>query len=33
MKVVIYLSAKLAFEPALLWGWKIANIKTVLYVL
>ena len=33
MKVVICISAKLAFKPALLCGWEISNIKTVLYIL
>ena len=33
MKVFICISAKLVFKPALLWGWKISGIKTVLYVL
>ena len=35
MKVVICItiSTELAFKPALLWRWKISNIKTALYVL
>ena len=33
IKDVICISTKLAFNPALLWGWKISNIKTILYVL
>ena len=33
MEVFICIYAKLAFKPALLWGWKISDIKTVLYVL
>ena len=28
MKVVICISTKLAFKPALLWEWKISNLKT-----
>ena len=30
MKVFIYISTKIAFKSALLWGWKISN-KNILY--
>ena len=33
IKAVICISTKQAFKSALLWGWKIFNKKTVLYVL
>ena len=33
MKVGLSISAKLAFQPVLFLGWKISNIKAVLYVL
>ena len=32
MQVFISISVKLAFKPALLWGWKFSNVKTVLHV-
>ena len=33
MKVVKCITAKLAFKQALLWRWKISNIKAILYVM
>ena len=33
LEVIIQISSKLALKPMFLWGWKILNIKIVLYAL